>query len=189
MKIYIIGTSGSGKTTLAKALENKLSLNHIELDTLYWLPNWVESPIDAFVEKVKFATQGNNWVVCGNYRPVKGHIMEQADFIVWLDYPFWRVFSQVFRRTVRNIATKKNVAGGNYETFCQQFFTKKSIFLWVIQTHWKRRQSYSRMMAEGQYKDKWVKISTPQEYEAFILQMEKWRFSRNLEKNPTERYR
>lgn len=172
MKIYIIGTSGSGKTTLGKALENKFSLKHIELDTLYWLPNWVESPPEAFIEKVKCAVQGDNWVVCGNYRSVKGYIMTQANFIVWLDYHFWRVFSQVFRRTVKNIVAKKAVAGSNYETFYQQFFTKKSIFLWVIQTHWKRRRNYASMMAEGQYKDKWVKISTPQEYEAFILHME-----------------
>lgn len=39
-KIIIIGTTGSGKSTVAKKLSEKLNVPHIQLDFLFWKPNW-----------------------------------------------------------------------------------------------------------------------------------------------------
>ena len=94
--------AGSGKTTLARLFVQERGLRHIELDNLYWLPNWGQCTSEEFKIKVKAATQGDNWVACGNYRIVKEYVMEQADLVIWLDYPFWRVFSQILRRTIKN---------------------------------------------------------------------------------------
>lgn len=172
MKIYIIGTSGAGKTTLARRLVQETKLRYVELDDLYWLPNWSECDPEEFLSKVKSATENNNWVACGNYRQVKGFLMEQADLIVWLDFSFLRVFSQAFRRTIKNIITRTPIAGNNQETFYQQFFTKKSLLLWIIQTHRRRRRNYLNMMTEGQYCTKWVRISNQKDYEKFVMQVQ-----------------
>ncbi len=40
MNINVVGTSGSGKSTLARRLAHRLELPWIELDRLYWRPNW-----------------------------------------------------------------------------------------------------------------------------------------------------
>ena len=52
MKISIIGFSGSGKSTLAKALSMKYNIKPLYMDTIHWLPNWVEKDFDQ--EKQEF---------------------------------------------------------------------------------------------------------------------------------------
>jgi adenylate kinase family enzyme len=38
--MVVIGTTSSGKSTLAKRLSERLGLDFIELDALYWRENW-----------------------------------------------------------------------------------------------------------------------------------------------------
>ncbi len=52
MRISVIGTSGSGKTTLARKISQRLAIPHIELDYLYWKPNWVEVSEEIFRQRV-----------------------------------------------------------------------------------------------------------------------------------------
>ncbi len=40
MKLNVVGTSGSGKSTFSKALAEKLAIEHIEMDQIFWGPNW-----------------------------------------------------------------------------------------------------------------------------------------------------
>ncbi len=168
MKLYIIGTTGSGKTTLARLLQEKLSLPHIELDDLYWLSNWQQRSSEEFTQIVKEETSTSKWVASGNYRQIKEYMMDQADVIVWLDYSFFRVFSQLFKRTMRNIYTKTPISGGNQETLYLQFFSSKSILWWAIKTHLRRRRNYTQMMTQGAYKHKWVRIRNRHECKRFI---------------------
>ena len=44
MKIAILGTSGSGKSTLAKRLGERYGLPVLYMDTVHFLPGWVERP-------------------------------------------------------------------------------------------------------------------------------------------------
>ncbi len=46
MKINVVGTSGVGKSTLARRLAQILSLPYIEMDRLYWRPDWQGTPDD-----------------------------------------------------------------------------------------------------------------------------------------------
>lgn len=108
MKINVVGTSGVGKSTLARRLAQELSLPYIEMDVLYWLPQWQGTPDGLFFAKLAAATAGPGWVLDGNYnrsRPVK---WRDVDLVVWVDYGFWRTLRQAVSRAVSLLFTSKN---------------------------------------------------------------------------------
>lgn len=41
--INVVGTSASGKSTYSKELAAMLDVQYIEMDLLFWKPNWEES--------------------------------------------------------------------------------------------------------------------------------------------------
>ncbi len=150
-RIAIVGTSGSGKSTLAKQISEILQCDHIELDGYAWMPNWVKKDDKAFVEDVSLACSRTRWVACGNYSITQRVVWSQATHLVWLRLPFPVVFWRIFKRTMRLIFRKEPIAGGNFETFWRQFFTKYSIFLWIFKTHWSRVPIYSKIIEEKIY--------------------------------------
>ena len=56
-RIVVIGVTGCGKSVLAERLAQKLGLDFIELDALFWKPGWVESDREEFLQKVDLATR------------------------------------------------------------------------------------------------------------------------------------
>src|SRR3954447_13151300 len=131
-RIVVVGTSGSGKTTLARQLAARLNLPHVELDALYWGPNW--TPREDFAQRVESAISQGNWVVDGGYAIVRHIIWPRADTIVWLDFPMRIVFMQVLRRSLIRGFRREMLWGGSRESIWKQFCTRESILLWVIQT-------------------------------------------------------
>ena len=51
-RIVVVGATGCGKSMLAERLAQKFNLDFIELDALYWKPDWVDSTREEFREKV-----------------------------------------------------------------------------------------------------------------------------------------
>ena len=66
-RINVVGTSASGKSTLAKAIAAKLGCGYIEMDALWFKENWQNVSDEEFNAKVAEATQGDTWVLDGNY--------------------------------------------------------------------------------------------------------------------------
>jgi adenylate kinase family enzyme len=145
-RILVLGTSGSGKTTLAEFLAEKLGITHYELDAFYHEANWQAASHEDFVSRVAWATQWDEWVICGNYRAVRGKLVEEADLVVWLDLPFLVSFFRVLVRSSLRIVSKEELWNGNRENFAKQFFSKDSLLLWVIQTHSSRRKMYEQQL-------------------------------------------
>ncbi|MBA2264217.1 MAG: hypothetical protein H0W10_06125 [Chloroflexi bacterium] len=86
-RINVVGTSCSGKTTLARAIAARLELEHIELDALFWGPDWTPVPEPIFRECVDNAVSADEWVIDGGYSPVRDLTWSRVDTVVWLDYP------------------------------------------------------------------------------------------------------
>ncbi len=94
MNINVVGTSGSGKSTLARRPAHRLGLPWIELDRLYWRPNWQGAPDEAFFAAIAAATATPGWVLDGNYNRSRSVKWRAVDLVIWVDYGFWRTLRQ-----------------------------------------------------------------------------------------------
>lgn len=140
-KIIITGTTCTGKTSLGRKLSEHLSIPQIDLDDLYFLPNWVEKEREVFINDVKNATEDiEEWIVSGSYQSVlKDSVWQEATHIIWLDYPLNLILRRYFIRTYRRVFLKEKCCGENYETLTKTF-SKESLFLWIFKTYWKRKE-------------------------------------------------
>ena len=66
-RFNVVGCSGSGKSTFARKLAKQLGCPCVELDALFWGPNWTESTDNALFQKLDTQLTGDSWVVDGNY--------------------------------------------------------------------------------------------------------------------------
>ena len=153
-RIQIVGSIGSGKTSLGKKLSKKMGIPHFELDTLFWLPGWKIRPFDEIFELAYVQADKPAWIICGNFSFLKHVTLDEADTIVWLDYPFWVCFWQTLKRAISNIVKQKKCCNGNQETFGRLFFSKNSILLWMIRTFKRRNKRYAFLIKDPMYKDK-----------------------------------
>lgn len=151
-RIVIVGPTGSGKTTLADQLGQQLNLPVTDLDTLHWKPNWQEAPGEEFRARVAAVSAGDQWIVSGNYSKARDLLWPRADTLIWLDYPLWIVFPRLFRRTVQRIVTQEDLWGtGNRESWRKQFFSRESLFLWLLQSQPRHRRTYPALMVQPEY--------------------------------------
>lgn len=86
-KVIIIGCPGSGKSTFARALAEKTGLPLFHLDNMYWNADrtHVEKPV--FLERLRSATSGEEWIIDGNYNSTMEMRLEACDTVFFLDYP------------------------------------------------------------------------------------------------------
>ncbi|MBN1922322.1 MAG: adenylate kinase [Anaerolineae bacterium] len=150
-RVNVIGTSGSGKTTMAYRLAQQLDIPHIEMDALFWGPNWTPVPEEVFRQRVAEALSGPAWVIDGNYSRLRTSIWERADTVIWLDYPLAVIMTQLMRRTLRRSMSREELWNGNRESLRKSFFSRDSILLWALQTYGRRRQQYPALFRQPEY--------------------------------------
>jgi adenylate kinase family enzyme len=135
-RIAIRGTTGSGKTTLGHTLEQRLDLPVVELDAIYWLPNWQAKPLEQFRADVQAAldTCPQGWICVGNYRHIQDLVLPLADTVLWLRLPFRVSFWRLCKRTVMRAWTRQLLWEGNpnQESWRKSFFSRESILLYAI---------------------------------------------------------
>ena len=165
MKIAVVGTSGSGKTTVARALAEHHGVPHVELDALHWGPNWAPCPTEEFRLRVQEALSHGGWVTDGSYYGKLGDtVLEQADFVLWLDLPFRTVVRRVSARTLRRIRNREELWAGNRETWRDAFFGRDSLLVWVVTTHRSRRRRYLERLDRYEF----VHLRSPREVEIWL---------------------
>ncbi len=170
-RIIVIGTTSSGKSTLAEKLANKLALDFVELDALYWQPNWVGTPNDEFASKVADATRGDRWVVAGNYSRTRPITWPRAQLIIWLDYSFPVVFWRLITRTVRRNLSREVLWGTNIDRFWIHFklWSDESLVKWLFKTYWRRKREIPALFALPEYQHlELMQFKTPDETDAWF---------------------
>lgn len=147
-KIAVVGGSGSGKTTVARRLAELHDLQYVELDALFWGPNWTGCPRDEFRTRVEDAISGDAWVADGNYTGQLGDlVLERAELVVWLDLPLRVTFPRLWRRTRQRMRDRTELWGGNRETWRGALFSRDSLFLWALRTNRQRRAQFEESQA------------------------------------------
>lgn len=175
-KINIIGTSGSGKTTFSRKLSESLNLPVIEMDKVFWGPNWYWPSDEEFFGKLKNALSSEKWILDGNYTrtiPIK---WEKVDVVIWLDYPFMTTLLQAIRRAIKRSITGEELweGTGNRESFKKSFLSKDSIILWTIKTHKPVRKKYEEYMKSEKYAHiKFVRLRNHKEAQRFLQMINK----------------
>lgn len=162
MKIHIIGPSGSGKTTLARQLAHHFDYPHIELDSLYWGPNWTRSDDEAFCARTAERLQSPAWVVDGNYSQVRSYIWARADLVLWLDYPMSIVVSRLGWRTLKNVLTQRPLCGTTNRENWGNVLHRDSLLVRTCRTFHSYRQDYATQVTQPPFAHlKFVRLPSP----------------------------
>ena len=148
LRIVIIGISGSGKTTMAQHLARLYGVPHIELDALHWQPNWTMEAPEIFREKVSKALSGPSWVTDGNYSKVRDLVWPRATVLIWLDYPIPVILWQLVLRTIKRVIRREKLWNDNRETLRGVFFSKDSLFLYVLRNYRRNRATWRRLLSD-----------------------------------------
>lgn len=99
LRVVILGNSGVGKSTFARSLGHRMAAPVVHLDSLFYGPGWAPSDVAEFREKVALATEGEAWIVDGNFLSLAGDItLARADLILWLEQPRWLAMSRALWR-------------------------------------------------------------------------------------------
>ena len=114
MKIAIIGYSGSGKSTLAKRLGKYYNISVLHLDSVHFLPNWVERSTEEMNYDVnKFLDTHENWVIEGNYTKLDNRRFLEADIVIYLAFNRFICLFRVIKRYFKNRnSTREDMAEG-----------------------------------------------------------------------------
>ena len=169
MRYLVVGTSGAGKSILAQALAALSDSSYIELDALYWGPDWQAVPTEQFRQLVAQAAQGERWVADGNYSDVRDILWPQASHVLWLNYSRFTVFSRLLWRTLGHGITRKQLSHGNRESLRMAFFSKDSVLLWALSTYEKNQSKFAALRDQGEFPHlQWIEITDPSQALQFL---------------------
>jgi adenylate kinase family enzyme len=146
-RVSVVGSSGSGKTTFAAQLAARLGVRHIELDAIWWGPNWTHLDAETFAAKVDEATSDEAWVCDGNFSAVRPIVLERADTVVWLDLPLGTCLARMLRRTMGRVRSGEELWGGNRESWREVFVGRDALFWWLVSQHRRKRRDYEARFA------------------------------------------
>ena len=116
MRINVVGTAGSGKSTISKRIAQKLDVPYVQLDEIFWKPNWEESCDEEFFSKVEEIVSSDGWILDGNYTrtiPIK---WKRVQMVVYLDLPFYIVLYRIVKRSLLRGLKNEELWHGNRET-------------------------------------------------------------------------
>ncbi|MFG3403643.1 hypothetical protein [Streptomyces sp. NPDC048142] len=142
-RIAVVGPVASGKSTLSAAISVYTGLPRIDLDELFWGPNW--TPLDApvFHKGVRDRLAGPAWIADGNYGgEVAEMLLDRAELVLWLDLPLRVCLPRLVNRSLRRAATGEELFAGNRESY-RHLLAADSILRWGPMHHHRHRRRWS----------------------------------------------
>ncbi len=171
-RVNLVGSSGSGKSTLGRALAEALGQPVIEIDDLFWGPNWTPQGDETFLPALAAALEAPQWVLDGNYDRTRALKWARATLVIWVDLPYPLVLWQVFTRTLkRSLGGVRLWRAGNRESLRRAFCSKESILLWSLQNLGRIRRRYAAAHAaagERGSAPSWLRLKSREDGQAVL---------------------
>jgi adenylate kinase family enzyme len=115
-RILIIGSGGAGKSTLSVRLGEALDIPVLHLDTLFWKPGWVMTPVDEERAKLAAVMRDVCWSMDGNYGSTRDPRSSGAVTSMCLDLPRVTCLRRVVKRRMQyHGKTRPDMGPGNPE--------------------------------------------------------------------------
>lgn len=94
-RVMIVGQPGAGKSTLARQLGERTGLPVVHIDTIHWLPGWVERSRDEKTRLCHEVEARERWIFEGGHSATWENRLARADLFIWIDHSLtvrlWRV--------------------------------------------------------------------------------------------------
>jgi adenylate kinase family enzyme len=174
-RINVIGTSGSGKSTFSKELAAKMDIPYLEMDKIFWGPDWTLPEDEVFFKKLESKLSGDGWVLDGNYTRTTAIKWQKVELVIWLDFSLFIVMSRIISRAIGRVVTQVELweGTGNRESF-KKLFSRDSIVLWSWNTYRSNRKKYTEMMADENFSHiKFVRLREPREAQELLDYIDK----------------
>ena len=144
-RVLIIGCGGAGKSTLARQLGEKLNLPVVHLDSIFWLPGWVEMEKDEFDARIRTEMAKETWILDGNYNRTLPERIARCDTIIYLDFSRTACLYGIFKRLLTNIGKTRPDMGAGCKEKVDWDFVK-----WVWNFNKNKREKYYRLLNEAE---------------------------------------
>ena len=144
-RVLIIGCGGAGKSTLARQLGEKLNLPVVHLDSIFWLPGWVEMEKDEFDARIRTEMAKETWILDGNYNRTLPERIARCDTIIYLDFSRTACLYGIFKRLLTNIGKTRPDMGAGCKEKVDWDFVK---WVWNFNKH--KREKYYRLLNEAE---------------------------------------
>ena len=143
-RIHVIGTSGSGKSTLALKIADRLKIDYIPTDPIFWQKGWFATPSAQVTKMAHELFARDRYAMDGNFDNLRDSVWRRADCIVWLDYPFMLVISRVAKRNLQWWITGAETWSNNRMTLKRAL----SGIQYSAQSYHRKKLLYPRVLAE-----------------------------------------
>jgi len=121
-RILVIGCPGSGKTTFSKKLSQKLNIDCVHLDKMFWKEGWEMCSRDEFDIMLKEELQKEEWIIDGNYSRTLPLRLVRADTVIFFNYSRILCLFRVLKRVIKNYGvTRSDMGNGCPERFDMEF--------------------------------------------------------------------
>ncbi len=89
-RIAILGNTAGGKSTLARHLSKVRNIAHVEIDQLFWQPDWSTTPSAIYEQNHTNAINNEDWIIDGGGDlPSIRKRVDRANQLILIDLPLW----------------------------------------------------------------------------------------------------